>query len=78
MHHLDTLSAKLDPEEPRLSRADAESCELLASELTKGSRRVDTMLAGGASVADTLSRAATERRADLLVLGSSHRGSGAC
>ena len=32
------------------------------------------MLAGGASVADTLSRAATERRADLLVLGSSHRG----
>jgi nucleotide-binding universal stress UspA family protein len=74
VHRLDTLSARVDPVEPRLDRAAAERCVEQAGRLLEGRLAVRPVVVAGASTSIALHGAAEDQRADLLVLGSSHRG----
>jgi nucleotide-binding universal stress UspA family protein len=74
VHHFKTLSAHLDPEEPRLDRASAERCAEEAGRLLDGPGRTSQLLVASASAALALQRTAERHHAEVLVLGSSHRG----
>jgi nucleotide-binding universal stress UspA family protein len=74
VHHLETLSAHLDPVEPHLDRAAAEQWVEEASRLLDGPRTVSPLLVASASAAGALQSEAKRQRADLMVIGSSHRG----
>ncbi len=74
VHHYDTLSARVNPMEPAIDRQAAEACVAQASGLLRRGSGVTTMVLAGASTAATLELAAARGGADLLVLGSSHRG----
>ncbi len=74
VHHLASLAARIDPTEPRLGRAAAELCLEQATRLLDSQVAVSSLLVAGASAARALQSTAEERRADLLVLGSSHHG----
>lgn len=74
VHHFKTLSARVDSTEPRLDRAAAERCAEEALGLLDGPVAVSPLLVAGASPAGALQSTAEDRSADLLVLGSSHRG----
>jgi nucleotide-binding universal stress UspA family protein len=73
VHHLKSLSARVDPTEPRLDRAAAERCAEEATGLVS-SVAVNPILVAGAGVAIALQHTAKQQHADLIVLGSSHRG----
>jgi nucleotide-binding universal stress UspA family protein len=74
VHRFNTLSARVDPSEPRLDRAAAERCADQAGRLLGDSRAVNSQLVASASAALALQSEAKRQRADLLALGSSHRG----
>jgi nucleotide-binding universal stress UspA family protein len=73
VHHLESLSALLDPTEPRLDRAAAERCAEEATGLV-GSVAVKPVLIAAAGTAIAQQHTAKQQHADLIVLGSSHRG----
>jgi nucleotide-binding universal stress UspA family protein len=73
VHHFKSLSARVDPTEPRLDRAAAERCAGEATGLVS-SVEVNPILVAGAGVAMALQDTAKQQHADLIVLGSSHRG----
>jgi nucleotide-binding universal stress UspA family protein len=74
VHHFKTLSAHLDPAEPHLDHAAAERCAEEALELLDSPLAVSPLLVASPSAAGVLQRTAEQQHADLLVLGSSHRG----
>jgi len=74
VYHYETLSARIDPTEPRVQRETAQECVARATGLLQRGLTVTTMVLAGASTAATLQKVAIRRDADLLVLGSSHRG----
>ncbi len=74
VHHLESLAARVDPTEPRLNRAAAEQYLDEATRLLDGPFVVSSLLVAGAGAAKELQSTAEDRHADLLVLGSSHRG----
>ncbi len=74
VHRYAMLSARIDPAAPDLDREQAEHCVAEASLLVDGAPAVTPLLLAGVGAAMVLQRAAEEKRADLIVLGSSHRG----
>ncbi len=74
VHRLKALSARIDPTTPRLDRAQAERCVEQASQLLEGRVRLRGLPVAGVGAALMLQRCAAREHADLLVLGSSHRG----
>ena len=74
VHHLESLAARIDPTEPRLDRAAAELYLEQATRPLDSHVAASSLLVAGASAARALQSTAEERHADLLVLGSSHRG----
>ena len=74
VHHLESLAARVDPKEPRLDRAAAERYLEQATRFLDSQVAVSSLLVAGARAARALQSTAEERHADLLVLGSSHRG----
>ena len=74
VHHFHSLSARIDPTEPRIDQKSAQAMVKKATRLLDGSLDLTTKLVAGASAAETLHRVASEEQADLVVLGSSHRG----
>lgn len=73
VHHFKSLSARADPTEPRLDRAAAERCVKEATSLVS-SVALNPILIAGAGTAIALQHTAKQQHADLIVLGSSHRG----
>lgn len=74
VHHFKGLSARIDQSEPRPDEASAERAVLGARRLLRARRAVVPVIAAGADAAETLNANAADRHAELLVLGSSHRG----
>jgi nucleotide-binding universal stress UspA family protein len=74
VHHFKMLSAHLDPARVHLDRAAAERCAEEAARLLDGALAVSSLLVAGTSAAGALQSTAEQQHADLLVLGSSHRG----
>ncbi len=74
VHRYDALAARIDPTEPSVDRDAAErSVRDATSRLTRG-LAVTPVLLPGANASAVLQRIAVERDAELIVLGSSHRG----
>jgi nucleotide-binding universal stress UspA family protein len=74
VNHYQALSARIDATEPRVDQARAQELVAEATGLLMTGLTVTPMLLAGAGTPETLQRAARERDAGLLVLGSSHRG----
>ena len=74
VHRLDGLSSRIDPVEPQLDRANAEGLLRAACRLPEAPRTITPLLVAGADAALALQTTARQRRSELLVLGSSHRG----
>jgi nucleotide-binding universal stress UspA family protein len=74
VHRLKLLSARVEPAAPKLDRAEAERCLEDASYLLNGRMTFTGLSIPGVGAAMALQRTAEEQHADLLVLGSSHRG----
>lgn len=74
VHRFETVSARLDPVEPREDVATAEGLAQEAVRLAGERVKVTTLLLPAASSAVGLQHAAEQRHAELIVLGSSHRG----
>ena len=74
VHRLAMLSARVDPSAPDLDREQAEQCVEEARQLHDGAPRIRPLLVAGVAGAMALQHTAAEQHADLLVLGSSHRG----
>ncbi len=74
VHRLKALSARVDPAAPQLDRAKAERCLEEASCLLNRRMTLTGLPVAGVGAAIALQRTAEEQHADLLVLGSSHRG----
>jgi nucleotide-binding universal stress UspA family protein len=74
VHRVHALSARIDPTEPRVDEATARELVAEAPELLTRGLTVTPMFVAGAGTPETLQRAAREQHAELLVLGSSHRG----
>jgi nucleotide-binding universal stress UspA family protein len=74
VHRFHALSARIDPTEPRVDEATARELVAEAPGLLTRGLTVTPMFVAGAGTPETLQRAAREQHADLLVLGSSHRG----
>jgi nucleotide-binding universal stress UspA family protein len=74
VHHLQPLSARIDPTEPTIDHKSAQESVERATRMLKGGLTVAPMFLAGESAAKTLQGAAISGQADLVVLGSSHRG----
>ncbi len=74
VHHFQSLSARIDPTEPSIDRESAEESVERATRLVERGVTVTPKLLAGASAAGTLQSTAITEQADLIVLGSSHRG----
>jgi nucleotide-binding universal stress UspA family protein len=74
VHRFRTLSARVEPSAPDLDREQAEHCVEEATQLLDGALRITPLLVAGVCGALALQQTAEEQHADLLVLGSSHRG----
>jgi nucleotide-binding universal stress UspA family protein len=74
VHRFDTVSARLDPVEPREDREAAEALAQEALRLVGERVKVTPLLLAAASSAIGLQHAAEQRHAELIVLGSSHHG----
>jgi nucleotide-binding universal stress UspA family protein len=74
VHHFEALSARIDATEPSIDRETAQASVERAISLLRRGLTVTPMCLAGASTAVTLKKLAVRRHADLLVLGSSHRG----
>jgi nucleotide-binding universal stress UspA family protein len=74
VHHYQALSARIDPTEPSINEETARESVLKAvGELHRG-LKVTPLFVAGASAASALQRTALRVPADLIVIGSSHRG----
>ncbi|MGD1058931.1 MAG: universal stress protein [Solirubrobacteraceae bacterium] len=74
VHHLQPLSARIDPTEPTIDHTSAQESIERATRMLKGGLTVTPMFLAGENAAKTLQGAAISEQADLVVLGSSHRG----
>jgi nucleotide-binding universal stress UspA family protein len=74
VHRFGTLAARVEPSAPDLDHVQAEHCLEEASRLLDGAPPVTPLLIAGVSGAPALAHTAEQQHADLLVLGSSHRG----
>jgi nucleotide-binding universal stress UspA family protein len=74
VHRFQSLSARVDPTEPRVDRESAQKIVEEATRLLNRGLSVTSRVLAGASTARTLQRTAVAEHADLIVLGSSHRG----
>jgi nucleotide-binding universal stress UspA family protein len=74
VHRFNGPFSRVDLEEPRLDRAAAERCVQTACQLPQGTRTMVPLAVPGAGAAQTLQATAEQRGAEVLVLGSSHRG----
>jgi nucleotide-binding universal stress UspA family protein len=74
VHRFRSLSARIDPTEPSMDREAAEESVGRAIEGLDRSVPVTMKLVAEASAATALQRMATDEHAELIVLGSSHRG----
>jgi len=74
VHHLQPLSARIDPTEPTIDHKSAQESVGRATRMLKGGLTVTPMFLAGENAAKTLQGAAISEQADLVVLGSSHRG----
>jgi len=74
VNHFRLLPARIDPTEPNIDRESAERSLEQATRLLERSLNVTTKFVAGASAATTLQSTALAEQADLIVLGSSHRG----
>jgi nucleotide-binding universal stress UspA family protein len=74
VHRFKGITSRVDPAEPRLDQATAERSVQAACGLLHGPYRIVPLIVPGAGAAETLKHNATKQRAELLVLGSSHRG----
>ncbi len=74
VHHLQPLSARIDATEPTIDHTSAQESVERAMQMLKGGLTVTPMFLAGESTAKTLQCAAISEQADLVVLGSSHRG----
>ncbi len=74
VRHFQALSARIDPIDPRLGGESAEQAINEATTELRSGATVTPMSLAGVSVAAELLNAATGQRADLIALGSSHRG----
>ncbi len=74
VHRFRTLTTRVEPGSPNLDRGQAKHCVAGASRLVDGAPTITPLLVAGAAGAMVLQRAAEQQHADLLVLGSSHRG----
>jgi nucleotide-binding universal stress UspA family protein len=74
VHRFGTLSARVEPSAPDLDHEQAEHCLKEASQLLDGAPTITPLSIAGVSGAMALLHTAAEQHADLLVLGSSHRG----
>jgi nucleotide-binding universal stress UspA family protein len=74
VHHFQSLSARIDPTEPSIDRESAQAMADQATQLLGGSLNVTSRLLAAVSAATGLQSIATEEQAELIVLGSSHRG----
>ena len=74
VHHFQSLSARIDPTEPRIDEESAQAIVEKATQLLDGSLKVKTKLVAGAGAATMLQHVASKEQAELIVLGSSHRG----
>jgi nucleotide-binding universal stress UspA family protein len=74
VYRLAMLSARIDPAAPDLDHEQAEHCVAEASQLVDGAPTITPLLVAGVGAAMVLQRVAEQQHADLLVLGSSHRG----
>jgi nucleotide-binding universal stress UspA family protein len=69
-----SLSARVDPTEPHLDRRAAETNAQEAMSFIDASHTAISLVLAGASAAGALQGSAEQRHTDLLVVGSSHRG----
>ena len=74
VHHFKGLSSHVDPAEPRLDRATAIRCAEEACGLLDGRHAVTPLVVASAGAAMALHTAGEQQDAELLVVGSSHRG----
>ena len=74
VHHLQPLSARIGPTEPTIDGRSAQESVERATRMLKGGLTVTPMFVAGASAAEALQSTAIAEQADLIVLGSSHRG----
>jgi nucleotide-binding universal stress UspA family protein len=74
VHHYQALSARIDPTEPSIDRETAEEYVGNAMQFLKRGLTVTPILVSGANAARTLQKTAIAEHADLIMLGSSHRG----
>ncbi len=74
VHRFGTVSARVEPSAPDLDHEQAERFVEEASRLLDGAPTVTPLLVAGAVSGLTLQHTAERRHADVLVLGSSHRG----
>lgn len=74
VHHVETVAGLIDLTEPRMSANEARRCANQALKLVKGKLVADAVTIEAADAAGALQGAARSRGADLIALGSSHRG----
>lgn len=74
VHHMQTVSGAIDLTEPRPGREDAKRCARHAADLLPNTLQADTLVLEAVDAAQALQDAVRSRKADLLVLGPSHRG----
>lgn len=74
VHHVETIAGRIDLTEPHMSREQAQRCAAEAPRLVKGDVAVDSVAIEAADAAGALQAAVRSRGADLLAVGSSHRG----
>jgi nucleotide-binding universal stress UspA family protein len=74
VHRFGTLAARVEPSAPDLDHEQAERCVEEATQLLDGAHTITPLLVAGVGGALALLHAAGRQHADLLVLGSSHRG----
>jgi nucleotide-binding universal stress UspA family protein len=74
IHHYQALSARIDPTEPGIDQETVRQAVARAAGLLQRGLKMTPMSLAGASTAGALQGCAVRERADLIVLGSSHRG----
>lgn len=74
IHHYQALSARIDPTEPGIDPQGAQRAVAQAAGLLRRDLKITPVALPGASTAGALHGSAEREHADLIVLGSSHRG----
>lgn len=74
IHHYQALSARIDPTEPAIDRLAARRAVAQAASLMRRDLKTTPISLPAGNIARALQGSALRERADLIVLGSSHRG----